>query len=115
MRPAPNGSYYAVPAEDGLFQVSFVASHRDRVKVIFMCVLFLFMVEFSMFVMEPPLQEIMEAFVRHKNYPNENIEALLQGGRYKEVEVQSILASAGSWMTVVSMLICRYTPMYSDI
>ncbi|KAH8904804.1 MFS general substrate transporter [Coniochaeta sp. PMI_546] len=75
--------------------------------VIVMCVIFLFIVEFSMFVMEPPLQAVMEDFVCHEIYPDHVMEASAaeQDSRCKDPSVQTILAMARSWLMWTGMFV----------
>lgn len=74
--------------------------------VLLMCVLFLFIGEFSQFIMEPPLQQIMEDFVCHTQYPDHAMGAAQEAdSRCKNADVQGTLAMARSWMMWVSMLV----------
>ena len=80
--------------------------------VILMCVQFLFIVEFSQFIMEPPLQAIMEDFVCHERYLDHAVGALqAQDPRCKEPDVQGTLAMTRSWMMWVGMLVRRWNPV----
>lgn len=88
-------------------------------RVLLMSILFLFIVEFSLFVMEAPLQQIMENFICHsktmsKNAKREPMDVMGMGDmdgmegmdpRCKEPDVQQTLAMARSWMMSVSMLV----------
>lgn len=78
--------------------------------VIVMCVIFLFIVEFSMFVMEPPLQAVMEDFVCHEIYPDHVMEASAaeQDSRCKDPSVQTVLAMARSWLMWTGMFVRKY-------
>ncbi|KAH7166369.1 major facilitator superfamily domain-containing protein [Dactylonectria macrodidyma] len=74
--------------------------------VILMCVQFLFIVEFSMFIMEPPLQQIMEDFVCHARYSDHRTGVTqTPDERCKDADVQGTLAMARSWMMWVGMLV----------
>jgi hypothetical protein len=74
--------------------------------VILMCAQFLFMVEVSQFIMEPPLQEIMEDFICHARYADHAMGKLqVQDPRCKEPGVQGDLAMTRSWMAFVGMLV----------
>ncbi|KAI9756993.1 MAG: hypothetical protein M1815_002328 [Lichina confinis] len=75
--------------------------------VILMCVLFLFVVEFSMYIMEPPLQAIMEDFVCHGLYPDQVAMAprAEPDSRCKNPNVQTTLAMARSWLMWVGMFV----------
>lgn len=77
--------------------------------VVLMCVQFLFIIEFSQFIMEPPLQEIMEDFVCHSYHPDHAMGVPQeQDARCKDADVQGTLAMARSWMLWVEMLVRRY-------
>ncbi|KAH6957907.1 major facilitator superfamily domain-containing protein [Ilyonectria sp. MPI-CAGE-AT-0026] len=74
--------------------------------VVLMCVQFLFIIEFSQFIMEPPLQEIMEDFVCHSYHPDHAMGVPQeQDARCKDADVQGTLAMARSWMLWVEMLV----------
>ena len=76
--------------------------------VVLMCVQFLFMIEFSQFIMEPPLQEIMEDFVCHSRYEDHAMGVpQVPDSRCKNPDVQQTLAMARSWMMWVGMLVRR--------
>lgn len=77
--------------------------------VVLMCVQFLFIVEFSQFIMEPPLQEIMEDFVCHSHYPDHLMGVpQVQDSRCKDADTQRTLAMARSWMMWVSIFVRRW-------
>jgi hypothetical protein len=78
--------------------------------VILMCVLFLFIVEFSMYIMEPPLQAIMEDFVCHGVYPDHvaNAPQAEPDSRCKNPNVQTTLAMARSWLMWVGMFVRKF-------
>lgn len=75
--------------------------------VILMCVLFLFTVEFSMYIMDPPLQAIMEDFVCHGLYPDHvtNAPQAEPDSRCKNPNVQTTLAMARSWLMWTGMFV----------
>ncbi|GAB0138226.1 hypothetical protein EsDP_00006465 [Epichloe bromicola] len=87
-------------------------------RVLLMSILFLFIVEFSLFVMEAPLQQIMENFICHGKTMSKSAKRAqmdmdmgdmdgMKGmdPRCKEPDVQQTLAMARSWMMSVSMLV----------
>ncbi|KAF7552330.1 hypothetical protein G7Z17_g4416 [Cylindrodendrum hubeiense] len=83
-----------------------VPQKSNQRYVILMCVQFLFIIEFSMFIMEPPLQEIMEDFVCHTVYPDHRTGVPQEPDtRCKNPDVQGTLAMARSWMMWVGMLV----------
>lgn len=75
--------------------------------VILMCVVFLFIVEFSMYIMEPPLQAIMEDFVCHGIYPDHaaNDPRAAPDPRCKGQDVQKTLAMARTWLMWTGMFV----------
>ncbi|KAI9147530.1 MFS efflux pump atnC [Paramyrothecium foliicola] len=74
--------------------------------VILMCVQFLFMIEVSGFIMEPPLQQIMEDFICHEQYPDHVIgNQQTPDDRCKEADVQGTLAMTRSWMMTIALLV----------
>lgn len=76
--------------------------------VILMCVQFLFMIEFSLFLMDPPQQQIVEDFVCYGRYPDHLTGAPhVPDSRCKNADVQQTLAMVRSWMMWVGMLIRR--------
>lgn len=87
-------------------------------RVLLMSILFLFIVEFSLFVMEAPLQQIMEKFICHSKTMSKSAKrAPMDMGmgdmdgmegidpKCKQPDVQQTLAMARSWMMSVSMLV----------
>lgn len=109
-----DADYDADPAGEGtrflpmdIFPDIVPTQTTDR-YVIIMCVQFLFIIEFSQFIMEPPLQEIMEDFVCHAHYPDHRTgELQTPDSRCKDADVQGTLAMARSWMMWVGMLVRR--------
>ncbi|KAK7433333.1 hypothetical protein QQZ08_000272 [Neonectria magnoliae] len=69
-----------------------------RFRVLLMCIVFLFIVEVSQFIMEPPLQKIMEDIICHKYYPDHSLrEPSILDRRCKNDEVQRTLAMVRGW------------------
>ncbi|KAH8180233.1 major facilitator superfamily protein [Sarocladium implicatum] len=76
-----------------------------RRLVMFMCCLFIGLVEIYGFLTSAPLQEIMEDFICHSAYPDHTMNnPMIQDQRCKGPEVQKTLAMARSWW-VASLLV----------
>jgi TRAP-type uncharacterized transport system fused permease subunit len=99
-------------ASPGLPPAEARVSVSGQRRVILMCVLFLFIVEFSMYIMEPPLQAIMEDFVCHGFYPDHvpNASLAAPDGRCKNPDVQTTLAMARSWLLWMGMFVRKSHP-----
>ena len=98
---------YFIPASGPPPAETKVPMSAQQRYVILMCVLFLFMVEFSMYIMEPPLQAIMEDLVCHGLYPDQVAMAprAEPDSRCKNPNVQTTLAMARSWLMWVGMFV----------
>ena len=69
-----------------------------RFRVLLMCIVFLFIVEVSQFIMEPPLLKIMEDIICRKYYPDHPLrEPSILDRRCKNDEVQQTLAMVRGW------------------
>ncbi|KPM33923.1 hypothetical protein AK830_g12649 [Neonectria ditissima] len=69
-----------------------------RFRVLLMCIVFLFIVEVSQFIMEPPLQKIMEDIICRKYYPDHLLrEPSILDRRCKNDQVQQTLAMVRGW------------------
>lgn len=69
-----------------------------------MCILMLFIVEVSQFIMEPPLQKIMEDIICRDYYPNHALRMpRIQDHRCKNTDVQKTLAMVRGWLMAVEM------------
>ena len=82
--------------------------------VMFMCVLFIGLVEIYGFLTNAPLQEIMEDFICHSAYPDHTMNnPRIQDQRCKGPEVQKTLAMARSWWAACEMWIrkCAKCPL----
>ncbi|KAF7552435.1 hypothetical protein G7046_g7408 [Stylonectria norvegica] len=79
-------------------------SKSFRRRVLLMCVLALFIVEISLFVMEAPLQKIMEDIICRNYYPDHILrEPRIQDSRCKNTDVQKTLAMVRGWSLAVDM------------
>lgn len=75
-------------------------------KVLTMSVIFLFIVELGSYIMEPPLQQIMEDFVCHENFPDHKVGAWdEEDPQCSEAAVQGMLAMARSWTMWAKMFV----------
>ncbi|PHH73090.1 hypothetical protein CDD80_4039 [Ophiocordyceps camponoti-rufipedis] len=74
-------------------------------RVIASCVLFLFIVEVSSFVMEPATQEIVEDIICRGHFPDHKLRMPVLDGRCKDPAVQKTLAMIRSWSMSADMLI----------
>lgn len=77
-----------------------------RRLVVGMCVLFLFIVEVSQYILNPPMEQIMEDVICRRYHPDHAI-AMPQfhDNRCKDTEVQKTLAMVRSWSTSLDMLL----------
>ncbi|KHO01274.1 MFS transporter [Metarhizium album ARSEF 1941] len=74
--------------------------------VLSVCVLFLFVVEVSMFVMQPPLQQVMEDRVCGEIYPDHLVGTMSEtDDRCKDNTVQKELAMLRSWEVSAEMFV----------
>ncbi|ODA83166.1 hypothetical protein RJ55_01677 [Drechmeria coniospora] len=89
---APVGS----PPEDG-------SDKAFRRTVIAMCVLFLFIVETSGVIIEPPKLQLMEDIICRDQYPDHLMG--VDDGRCKDAEVQKTLAMVRSWSLSSEMFV----------
>ncbi|KAF7546054.1 hypothetical protein G7Z17_g8707 [Cylindrodendrum hubeiense] len=75
-----------------------------RRRVLIMCILFLFIVEVSQFIMEAPLQTIMEDIICRNYYPDHLLRApRIQDHRCKSNDVQKTLAMVRGWSLAFEM------------
>lgn len=82
------------------------ATKAVRRKVIGMCALFLFIVELSVYIVGPPMQQIMEDIICYQHYPDHILKIPSeQDRRCKGYEVQKTLAMVRSWALSLDMLI----------
>ncbi|CAM1506121.1 Fc.00g057620.m01.CDS01 [Cosmosporella sp. VM-42] len=73
-------------------------------KVLFMCILCLFIVEVSQFIMDPPLQKIMEDIICRNYYPDHALRMPeIKDHRCKNTEVQKTLAMVKGWALAADM------------
>lgn len=85
-----------------------------RRMVVAMCVLFLFIVEVSVFIMEPPTQQIMEDIICRDRYPDHVLRVPgREDDRCKGTEVQQTLAMVRSWSTSAEMAVRECLPRRS--
>ncbi|KAH7013715.1 COP9 signalosome complex subunit 2 [Ilyonectria destructans] len=83
-----------------------VPAKSFRNRVLLMCVLSLFIVEVSQFIMEPPLQKIMEDIICRDYYPDHVLRVpRIQDNRCKNNEVQKTLAMVRGWILAFEMAI----------
>lgn len=77
-----------------------------RRLVVAMCVLFLFIVEVSQYILDPPMEQIMEDVICRRYHPDHTIAMpQLHDSRCKDTEVQKTLAMVRSWSTSLDMLL----------
>ncbi|KAL7918231.1 COP9 signalosome complex subunit 2 [Trichoderma austrokoningii] len=77
-----------------------------RRLVVAMCVLFLFIVEVSQYILNPPMEQIMEDVICRRYHPDHMIAIpQLHDNRCKDTEVQKTLAMVRSWSTSLDMLL----------
>lgn len=81
-------------------------SKAFRRLVVAMCVLFLFIVEVSQYILNPPMEQIMEDVICRRYHPDHTIAMpQLHDSRCKDTEVQKTLAMVRSWSTSLDMLL----------
>lgn len=81
-----------------------VPAKSFRNRVLLMCILSLFIVEVSQFIMEPPLQKIMEDIICRDYYPDHTLRVpRIQDSRCKNNEVQKTLAMVRGWALAFEM------------
>lgn len=77
-----------------------------RRLVVAMCVLFLFIVEVSQYILNPPMEQIMEDVICRRYHPDHAIAMpQVHDSRCKDTEVQKTLAMVRSWSTSLDMLL----------
>lgn len=83
-----------------------VPSRSFQNVVVSMCVLFLFIVEASQFIMGPPLQQVAEDRICGEFYPDHELGLVTQDdGRCKDKAVQKELAMLRSWQISGEMFV----------
>lgn len=81
-------------------------SKSFRRLVVGMCVLFLFIIEVSQYILNPPMEQIMEDVICRRYHPDHMIAMpQLHDSRCKDTEVQKTLAMVRSWSTSLDMLL----------
>lgn len=79
--------------------------------VLSMCVLFAFIVEVSVFIMQPPLQQVMEDRICGEIYPDHPVGIMSKtDGRCKDNRVQTELAMLRSWEISAEMFVRKFSP-----
>jgi hypothetical protein len=79
--------------------------------VVAMCVLFLFIVEVSAFIMQPPLQQLMENRICAEIFPDLGLGIVSDpDGRCKSNRVQQELAMLRSWEVAAEMFVRKFLP-----
>ena len=89
-------------------EVPSVVAAPDRSRqhlVVAMCTVFLFIVEVSVFITEPPTQQIMEDIICRDRYPDHVLRAPARDPRCKNTDVQQTLAMVRSWSASAEMLV----------
>ena len=77
-----------------------------RRKVVAMCVLAVFIVEVSVFIMDPPAQQIMESIICRDHYPDHLLSLpSVEDDRCKGKDVQKTLAMVRSWSLSAEMAV----------
>jgi hypothetical protein len=77
-----------------------------RRLVVGMCVLFLFIIEVSQYILNPPMEQIMEDVICRHYHPDHMIAMpQLRDNRCKDTEIQKTLAMVRSWSTSLDMLL----------
>lgn len=88
-----------------------VPSKTFQRKVLLMCTVTLFIVTVSAYIMEPPLQNIMEDIICRKYFPDHTLRMpRIQDHRCKNTEVQKSLAMLRGWGFAMDMSIRKYIP-----
>jgi hypothetical protein len=93
-------------------------SKSFRRLVVAMCVLFLFIVEVSQYILNPPMEQIMEDVICRGYHPDHMIAMpQLHDSRCKDTEVQKTLAMVRSWSTSLDMLLrkCQRAQLYGTV
>ena len=81
-----------------------------KYKVISMCAIFLFVIDVGTFIMDAPMQQLMEDVICRDRFPDHPIgKDGIGDGRCKTAEVQEALANLKS-MKVVAQMLCRESP-----
>lgn len=81
-------------------------SKAFRRLVVAMCVLFLFIIEVSQYILNPPMEQIMEDVICRRYHPDHAIAMpQLHDSRCKDTEIQKTLAMVRSWSTSLDMLL----------
>lgn len=84
-------------------------SKSFRNFVIGMCVLFLFLVEVSQYILNPPMEQIMEDVICRRFHPDHTLAMPnVHDGRCKDTDVQKTLAMVRSWGMSGDMLIRKF-------
>lgn len=77
--------------------------------VVSMCVLFLFIVEVSTFIMQPPLQQVMEDRICGEIFPDHELGIVSEtDSRCKDNRVQKELAMLRSWEVSAEMFVRKF-------
>lgn len=75
-----------------------------RRRVLVMCVVFIIIVEVSQYIMEPPLQKIMEDIICRNYHPDHMLRMpTIQDERCKNPDVQKTLAMVRGWSASAEM------------
>ncbi|KAK2601809.1 hypothetical protein QQS21_004592 [Conoideocrella luteorostrata] len=91
-----------------------VPSKSFQHLVVSMCVLFLFIVEVSQFMMAPPMAQVMEDRICGEIYPDHELGAVANpDDRCKDKVVQKELAMLRSWEITCEMLFLRSPKVFS--
>lgn len=81
-----------------------IPSKSFRRRVLLMCILFLFIIEVGQFIMEAPLQKIMEDIICRNYYPDHPLRTpRIQDSRCKSNHVQGMLAMVRGWTFAFGM------------
>lgn len=79
--------------------------------VVTMCILFLFIVEVSQYIMEPPMQQLMEDIICRDRYPDHQLGLMAKkekDPRCKKIDVQEELAMVRAWATAAEMFVRKF-------
>lgn len=81
-----------------------------------MCLVFIFLVEVSQFVMEPPLQKILEDIICRNYHPDHLLRVpRVQDQRCKNPDVQKTLAMVRGWSASAVMAVRKFVGFASSV
>lgn len=115
------GSIMATPAEDSPLlptdlPVDIVPDKRFQHLVIGMCALLLFIIEVCQYVMQAPMQSIMEDIICRDQFPDHQLGVhSIMDHRCKDRATQKELAMLRSWTTTIEMFVRECAASLSSV